>query len=282
MADSDRLWTLEQIEGLCDELAAGASWAVVADREGLTVDELYRLTGVEVRKQDKRRQSLERVRQLAEAGRSDLEIVAETGLTASYVQRLRLKSGIRRNLSHTPEHTIWCARKWAKLFDYTPAAADWNPAQAKAQGHHERAERFCRFRAEFGCPYFSTVKELFGSWSEMIRQAELPPSPVGFAARGRFSDAPKRIGNWRSTTPDGGWTTETILDKEQEWENHFGFEPRPSDWGCGNAFIKSPRKEERLARFRELNPPAYKAVRVHFGSFGAMLETARKRRQAVG
>ncbi len=284
-------WPREKIEAMRKELLEdGMTLQEVADREGYSPQRISQIIGPLGRDRNwkirvRGRNNQERVRKLAEAGKSDKQIAAETGLSKSTIANHRLAAGIRRphgNKKHTAEHIIWCARKWAELFGYTPAATDWNPALAKSLGHLERAERCHKFRAEFGAPPVVIVQRLFGSWSEMIRQAELPPSPIGFDAIGRFSDARKRMSGWALTIPDGGWTKKAILAKEQEWEDHFGFEPCPSDWGCGRAFVKGSYKEGRLARFRELNPPKYSTVRVHFGSFGAMLEEARKRRQAAG
>ncbi len=119
---------------------------------------------------------------------SDEEIAAEIGLSSNYVRRLRLDSGFRRNFSHTPEHDIECALKWHELFGYTPAAADWNPAQARVLGHNERAERFESFREEYGCSYAVGTQKRHGSWNEFIAKTGLSPAPIGGAALGLHTD----------------------------------------------------------------------------------------------
>ena len=173
----------------------------------------------------------------------------------------------------TSQRIIEFAQWWYKQFG-SLAAIDWNPAQARALGHKERVKRFL----EYGAPYMSSVQKRFGSWEEMKRQAGIPTSTVGYEAIGLHSDAPKRLGSWRETTPDGGWNPDLILAKEREWEECFRVEPRSTDWSPAK-FKRYSRAAEMRARYEEVNPPTDETVRKYFGSFEAMLKEARKEKR---
>ncbi len=274
MSNQRRSWPAEKIEAMRKELLEdGATLQLIATREGVSRQWISQLVGRLDRPdaQDHR----EWVKFLAEIGRSDQEIAEATGLTVGTAQNLRLQvTSVRRSRGKkqkwTRELILQKAHEWYSRYGYTPTSIDWNPNAAIALGHCERAQRF----HDFGAPYAKTVLDRFGSWLEMIRQSGLPPAPIGYAALGLHSKAPKRLPSWRPTTPDEGWSQASIIAKALEWEERYGELPCPSDWRSWH-LKKSP---QRLQRFHELNPPEYVTVSKYFGSFGAMLAAAKAAR----
>lgn len=68
----------------------------------------------------------------------------------------------------TPETLIEKCREWNEAYGRPPAAADWNPAQARAQG--SRPEVIERWLAG-DWPTTSTVLRRFASWNTFIEAA---------------------------------------------------------------------------------------------------------------
>lgn len=165
--------------------------------EGLSGERIRQLAGNSGRKSNwkskpKKIKKLELLRQLFEAGKTDGEIAAKTELSpravSSYRREMRL---LRPNPlhRHTVESSIRFAQLWSKEYGFTPGVADWTPslaAQAQ-QDHQVRIQRLEKFSAKYGRPPVQfTVRLLFGSWPEFIRQAGLPQVPRGRKAHGRF------------------------------------------------------------------------------------------------
>ncbi|HEY5549967.1 MAG TPA: hypothetical protein VIK37_02075 [Candidatus Saccharimonadales bacterium] len=164
-------------------LEEGKTLKEIGAREGVTAERIRQVVGNLNRENSRTKVRQEQVRVLAEAGKSDEEIAAKLGLGVRRVADLRVMSGIYRpagGKKWTSESILQKAREWHKHFGYTPAVADWHPAQAVRQGHLERVNRYYEFEA----PPLRCVQKVFGSWSEMIRQSGLPPAPRGNAARG--------------------------------------------------------------------------------------------------
>lgn len=277
--DRSRRWTLEKIAAMRQEIVEeGKTLQEIGEREGVSRERIRQLVGNVDEEKSARRKALrsEQVKRLFDAGLSDEQIIAQTGIPKTAVKKHRSASGLRRpnpNQKWTPEKLIEFAQWWFNEFG-SLAVSDWCPPMARKLGHQERIDRFY----ELGAPNLTTVTRCFGSFSEMKRQAGLPASKRGFNAIGLHSDAPKRVGTWRPTTPDGGWNQESIIVKALEWEERFGEEPRPCDWGT-NQFTGS-RGTERRARYEELGAPNYTTVKKYFGSFRTMLEEARKRKNS--
>jgi hypothetical protein len=84
-----------------------------------------------------------------------------------------------RNLNKrwTPDLIVAAIDAWAERYGAPPAASDWNPAMARAQGRPDRAER----HAAGDWPYASTVIRYFGGWSAAIEAAGFPSRPRGSA-----------------------------------------------------------------------------------------------------
>jgi hypothetical protein len=76
----------------------------------------------------------------------------------------------------TPERIVFAIRAWAEENGDIPAAIDWNPAMARANGHLDKVEKFY---SEDAWPDLSTVQARFGSWSAAIRAAGFTPRPRG-------------------------------------------------------------------------------------------------------
>lgn len=68
----------------------------------------------------------------------------------------------------TPEAIIEKVHEWVETYGRPPAAADWNPAQARRQG--SKPETIERFLAG-DWPQYSTAMRHFPSWNAMIEQA---------------------------------------------------------------------------------------------------------------
>lgn len=80
----------------------------------------------------------------------------------------------------TQERVIDAICVYAERYGRPPAAADWSPALARAQGRPDRAERF---KADGIYPYARTVTERFGSWNAAIEAAGFTPTRRGHRQR---------------------------------------------------------------------------------------------------
>jgi Homing endonuclease associated repeat len=84
---------------------------------------------------------------------------------------------------------IDAARRFAQRYGRPPSAADWNPAQARAKGHTERAERFYR---DGDYPRTSTVQTTWGSWNALIQAAGFEPMTSAYPRGGHSRDDDRR------------------------------------------------------------------------------------------
>jgi len=280
MPARNRRWSSEEIEAMRKELLEeDKTLEEIGKREGVSRERIRQLVGNLDRGNRRSEAKRQKISQLLEAGLTDPEIAAEMNMKEGTIRKYRLSIGIRRPRPqrHTQEHAVWCAHKWQELYGFTPSSVDWKPRFAAYLGHQERVTRFREFQQAFDCPTTPTIQDLFGTWLNFIHATGLPPAPRGYPSIGRFSTAPKRIGSWRQTIPDGGWSKESIIAKALEWVERYGELPSASDWGAGNSFSKGAKKEIRLARYKELSPPRWASVKQHFGSFDIMLNEAKKR-----
>lgn len=158
----------------------------VAEREGVSVQQISKLVGNLDRTRAAERQ--DQVRLLAKAGKSDADIALTVGLSTQYVGVLRRRSGFVRPPGRPPDWTrekiIEKAHLWYELYG-SLAASDWQPPRRMRLIHPEMVERF----RDFGAPHVTTVIKRFGSWSEMLRQANLPPARTARRA-GSLRDQP--------------------------------------------------------------------------------------------
>ena len=183
----------KEIEALRQEVLGNRlTYTQIGIRKGVTTEwvrQVLNLGNIASIRRQRLVENQENIRRLVEAGKSDKEIAAEMAVSTNLVVEFRLEHGLRRPnplRKHTRQSAINCALLWYKRYGYTPAATDWSPAQAKKVGQIERAERFLAFRAEFEAPLTSVVLGLFPSWSEFIRQTELPAPLAGPAGHGRW------------------------------------------------------------------------------------------------
>jgi DNA-binding CsgD family transcriptional regulator len=183
-----RKWSPETITAMRERLAAGATQREVGIKYGISAERVRQLTGKVNRSHPpgwkpawtgRAEENRKRVYRLVQEGLTDLAIAEATGLDSKYVAILRLRSGVRRVLRHTPQHSLWCLTQWVEEYDYLPAATDWSPSSARKRGHDERAERFEDFRKRWDCPRSGTVQTQFGSWNEFIRQCGYTPRGIG-------------------------------------------------------------------------------------------------------
>jgi hypothetical protein len=72
--------------------------------------------------------------------------------------------------------------EFERRYGHAPAAADWNPDQARRLGHHARG---ARFYADGCWPWSPKVLSVFGRWNDAIRAAGFAPTPSGCYDRGR-------------------------------------------------------------------------------------------------
>jgi hypothetical protein len=119
-------------------------------------------------------------------GLSDNQISKRLKIGRNYVGQLRLEAGIKRPnyRKWTQEKVIEFAKRWYQEFGVL-SANDWNVGYLRATGDKVRLKRFYGHDA----PHLNTVLQLFGSWSEMKRQAGIPASKLGQWAR---NPKPKR------------------------------------------------------------------------------------------
>ncbi len=68
-------------------------------------------------------------------------------------------------------------REWFEQFGEQPVAADWNPAQARAEGSAWRAIRFEETLRPW--PSVTTVRKHYGSWSAGVAAAGFTPLRSG-------------------------------------------------------------------------------------------------------
>jgi predicted transcriptional regulator len=129
----------------------------------------------------KTQQNLARIKELFEQGLSDEQIAAATGFTN--VSDLRRRAGLSRRDPWTKTTVADRLKLWRKLYGYTPAISDWNPAYLKLLGYAERLTRYTDFKAQYGCPSPQTCMRLYGSWSNMISEVGVPPAPRGHHAQ---------------------------------------------------------------------------------------------------
>lgn len=88
----------------------------------------------------------------------------------------------------TREAIIGAIQRWAEeTGGIPPAAMDWNPSDAAAKGHPERAERFY---TDGPWPAMSTVREAFGTWNAAIAAAGFAPRQTGTRAASRANAVP--------------------------------------------------------------------------------------------
>lgn len=79
------------------------------------------------------------------------------------------------------ERIVAAIRAWAdENGGVPPSGVDWNPPQARAIGHPEKAERFERDQA---WPWVNTVQRYFGSWNAAIEAAGFEPRRTGCYGR---------------------------------------------------------------------------------------------------
>jgi hypothetical protein len=180
-------------------------------------------------------------------------------------------SNVLKRRKWTDEAIVQVAREWYETYG-SLAANDWNPASSINLGHHERAQRFYDFGR---APFLNTVRYHFKKWSTMMERAGLPMSPIGCAARGIHSNSAIRLSSWRPSVPDGGWTADACVAKAIEWNTRFGEWPHAIEWSGESRLLPGPMRDQRLARYNAVLPPAYKTVSRLFGSFDAMLEAAK-------
>jgi hypothetical protein len=167
-----RRWTADKTEAMRRELLEeGLTLRQLAERERVSVQQISKVVGRLGRPTAEERH--QQVRLLVETGRGDVEIALALGLTAEYVRRLRLRSGITRRPGRPPEWTrekvVEKARLWFGV-NGSLSASDWQPPRRMRMRRPEMVQTF----QDFGAPHVTTVIKLFGSWSEMLRQANLP------------------------------------------------------------------------------------------------------------
>lgn len=100
----------------------------------------------------------------------------------------RIFGRLRRELEHVPagrwseQVCIEKAQEWNARFGEPPAALDWNPARAKADGHPELAERW----AQGDWPSLRTIVRLFVRWNLFLEAAgfEVRAGPEDLSAAG--------------------------------------------------------------------------------------------------
>lgn len=76
----------------------------------------------------------------------------------------------------TREVIVETIRVWVRTYGKPPTATDWNPSQAIALGHPEKAARFYEDNA---WPHVNTVQLRFGSWNAAIEAAGFTPFGTG-------------------------------------------------------------------------------------------------------
>ncbi len=80
----------------------------------------------------------------------------------------------------TRETVVAAIRRFGDRYGRPPAATDFSPANARAQGHEWRAERFA---ADGDYPHLHSVRGVFGSWAGAVEAAGLPRPIVGVYER---------------------------------------------------------------------------------------------------
>jgi len=170
------------------ELEAGATLQEVADYKGVSRQWISQQVGNLNRRLPPARTAESRRKEVARLvgeGLSDKQIAVAMDLSLDRVGQLRLDSGTRRPnplKKHSCETILVWARWFYEHYGYAPTVTDCIPSQAARLGHYQRVERYYRD----GAPSDATVRNYFGSWPEMIRQAGLPPAPMGSNSHGRF------------------------------------------------------------------------------------------------
>lgn len=77
-------------------------------------------------------------------------------------------------------------REWAAIHGQPPAAYEWNPGLARQRGCLKEADAF---EADDRWPFYSTVREKFGSWANGIEAAGFPRPRPGY-----YRDETRRSG----------------------------------------------------------------------------------------
>lgn len=84
----------------------------------------------------------------------------------------------KRQMRWTKEEVIEAAHRWQETYGEPPTAVDWAPSDSRARAREgllrvsrwmERARRF----EEGYFPWTGTVSKLFGTWNNMLREANL-------------------------------------------------------------------------------------------------------------
>jgi Homing endonuclease associated repeat len=171
-----RRWTPEKVKAMRRELLEGGlTLKQVAERERVSVQQISKVVGRLDRSTAAERHK--QVRLFVEAGKSDDEIAMTVGLSAQYVSLIRRRSGVSRPRGRRPDWTqekiIEKARLWYEFYG-SLSASDWQPPRRMRISRPEMVNRF----QDFGAPHVTTVIKRFGSWSEMLRQADLPVARV--------------------------------------------------------------------------------------------------------
>jgi hypothetical protein len=99
----------------------------------------------------------------------------------------------KRTAKWTEQECIDAAHRWQEAFGAPPAAADWNPSDARrnARTSLARAQHWAGRVARFESgewPWTGTVWKLFGGWNAFIAAAGFTPRT---SERVSFSEAPQ-------------------------------------------------------------------------------------------
>lgn len=187
MIPKNKRWFPEDVETLREELKT-ATLKEVGERYGISAERVRQLTGTgrinpDPRWRHRKRRAANRAktRELFLNGLTDKEIAGELRVSVGTASEYRRSQGLLRPRAWKwgRQRIIQFAQYWYGKYGFL-GVADWHPSFARKMGHLERIERFY----QEGAPNYTTVVQRFGSWSEMKRQAGLPPSPRGSAARG--------------------------------------------------------------------------------------------------
>lgn len=105
----------------------------------------------------------------------------------------------------TRERIVEAVHEWATRFGEPPTANAWNPAAYR----FAKDERYAAYHSGT-YPCLSTVRDRFGRWSDMLREAGfMPHLPKG--RRAQFS-------------------REEIINALHTWADHHGAAPRFRQW----------------------------------------------------
>jgi predicted transcriptional regulator len=186
---SQPLRSPQEIEALRQRVVEeNLTYQQLADELDLSYQRVSQLLGPDRRPKNwkaalKTQQNLARIKELFDQGLSDEQIAAATRLSVTNVGELRRRAGLPRRDPWTKATVADRLKLWRKLYDYTPAISDWNPAYLKRLGYTERLKRYTEFKAQYRCPSPQTCMRLYGSWSNMISEVGVPPAPRGHYAQ---------------------------------------------------------------------------------------------------